>query len=85
MLSSTGVSLTMRPVAELENQTGFHTEPAGSFTAASPARRPYTSPSSSEFDASRLDPITPVRAHSPAAYRPGMLARPSRSVRMPPM
>ena len=37
---------------------------------ASTARGPNTMPSSSEFDASRLAPCTPVSAASPAAHRP---------------
>ena len=39
----------------------------GSSSAASAARRPKTRHSSSEFDASRFAPCTPVAAHSPAA------------------
>ena len=39
--------------------------------AASAARRPKTRHSSSEFEARRFAPWTPVQAHSPAAYRPG--------------
>ena len=44
---------------------------ARSSAIASPARAPNTAPSSSEFDASRFAPCTPVRATSPTAYRPG--------------
>ena len=40
---------------------------AGSASAASAARRPKTRHSSSEFEASRFAPWTPVHAHSPAA------------------
>ena len=40
-------------------------------------------PSSSEFDASRLAPWTPVQAVSPAAHKPGRVVAPSRSVRTP--
>ena len=40
---------------------------AGSASAASAARRPKTRHSSSEFEASRFAPCTPVQAHSPAA------------------
>ena len=44
-----------------------------------------TRPSSSELEASRLAPWTPVHATSPQAYRPGTLVRPSRSVMTPPL
>ena len=53
-------------------------------STASIARAPNTMPSSSEFDARRLAPWTPVHATSPAAHRPGSAVAPSRSVRMPP-
>src|SRR5699024_3301713 len=52
---------------------------AASAAAASAARAPNTAPSSSEFEASRFAPCTPVRAHSPAASSPGRELRPSRS------
>ena len=42
--------------------------------------RANTRPSSSEFDASRLAPCTPVHATSPHAHRPGSVVAPSRSV-----
>ena len=59
---------------------------AGSPRARSaPIRSANTRPSSSELEASRLAPCTPVQAHSPQAYRPGTLVRPSRSVRTPPL
>ena len=41
-------------------------------------------PSSSEFDASRLAPCTPLHAVSPHAQRCGSVDAPSRSVTMPP-
>ncbi len=50
-------------------------------------RRPAgakTMPSSSEFDASRLAPMTPLQATSPAAQRPGSDVAPSRSATTPP-
>ncbi len=37
------------------------------------------------FEASRLAPCRPVQAHSPTAYMPGSVERPSRSVAMPPI
>jgi cytosine deaminase len=48
-------------------------------------RAPKTSPSSSEFEASRLAPWTPVEAASPQAHRPVSDVRPERSVSIPPM
>ena len=51
---------------------------------SSAIRRAKTSPSSSELEASRLAPCTPVQAASPHAYRPGIEVRPRRSVRTPP-
>src|SRR5262249_29453782 len=56
----------------------------GPSSATRPARRPKTRHSSSEFEASRLAPWTPVHAHSPAAYSPGTDVRPSRAPTMPP-
>ena len=53
-------------------------------STSSAIRRPNTSPSSSEFEASRLAPCTPVQAASPQAYSPGTEVRPERSVAMPP-
>ena len=47
---------------------------------ASTTRGANTRPSSSEFDASRLAPWTPVHAASPHAHRPGSVDAPSRSV-----
>ena len=47
-------------------------------------RRPNTRPSSSEFEASRFAPCTPVQATSPHAYSPAIEVRPCRSVRTPP-
>nr|BFF20157.1 hypothetical protein GCM10025730_36780 [Promicromonospora thailandica] len=64
--------------------------PCGSFPASNrsttsrAAREANTMPSSSEFDASRLAPCTPVQATSPTAYRPSTDDRPSRSVTTPP-
>ena len=58
---------------------------AGSSSAASAARRPKTRHSSSELEASRFAPWTPVAALSPAAYNPGMSVRPTRSVTTPPI
>ena len=51
---------------------------------ASTQRAPKTMPSSSEFEASRFAPCTPVQAASPAAQRPGSAVAPSRSVSTPP-
>src|SRR5271165_4264330 len=48
-------------------------------------RSAKTRPSSSELEASRLAPWTPVHAASPQAYSPGTLVRPNRSVRTPPL
>ena len=56
-----------------------------SSASAWPARSAKTSPSSSEFEASRLAPCTPVEATSPTAQSPRRVERPSRSVRTPPM
>ena len=47
-------------------------------------RSAKTRPSSSELEASRFAPWTPVQATSPQAYRPGTVVRPRRSVRTPP-
>ncbi len=55
-----------------------------SAATASAARRPITRPSSRLFDASRLAPCSPVRATSPAAYRPSTSVRPWVSVTTPP-
>ena len=52
---------------------------------ASTTRAAKTMPSSSEFDASRLAPCTPVQATSPAAQSPGRAVAPSRSVTTPPI
>ena len=52
---------------------------------AIPALRPNAAASSSELEASRLAPCTPVAAHSPTANRPGAAVRPSASAAMPPM
>ena len=41
-------------------------------------------PSSSELEASRLAPWTPVQATSPAAHSPGRAVAPDRSVTTPP-
>ena len=58
-------SRAARPTAPREaREAGAAT---GSPSAASAARRPKTRHSSSEFDASRFAPCTPVHAHSPAA------------------
>ena len=43
---------------------------------ASASRAPNTMPSSSEFDARRLAPCTPVQATSPTAHSPGSALRP---------
>ena len=51
---------------------------------ASTMREPNTRPSSSEFDASRLAPCTPLHAASPHAQSPGRLLAPSRSATTPP-
>src|SRR6185312_19114 len=60
--------------------------------ASSPARRPNTTRSRSEFVPRRLAPWTLTHAHSPAAYSPGTAAssgpvttRPSVSVGIPPI
>ena len=53
--------------------------------ACSPATRPNTTISASEFDPSRLAPWMPTLAHSPAAYRPGSVVAQCRLVAMPPM
>ena len=58
---------------------------SGSLVAARAARAPKTKHSESEFDARRLAPWRPVQEHSPTAYRPGNVARPCRSVAMPPI
>ena len=50
--------------------------PAGPPAMSAAIRRANTSPSSSEFDASRFAPCTPVQATSPQAYRPGIEVRP---------
>ena len=47
-------------------------------------RAPNTMPSSSELDASRLAPCTPVQATSPTAHSPGSAVAPPRSVTTPP-
>ena len=51
---------------------------------ASARRAPNTMPSSSELEASRLAPWTPVQATSPAAHNPGSAVAPHRSVSTPP-
>ncbi len=51
---------------------------------ASARRAPNTMPSSSELEASRLAPWTPVQATSPAAHSPGSAVAPDRSVTTPP-
>ncbi len=51
---------------------------------ASTARGANTIPSSSEFDASRLAPITPLHATSPATQSPGSDDAPARSATTPP-
>ena len=48
--------------------------------ASAATRRPITTPSSREFEASRLAPCRPVAVTSPAAHSPGRLVRPARSV-----
>ena len=53
-------------------------------SSASVTRAAKTMPSSSEFDASRFAPCTPVQATSPTAKSPGSAVAPSRSVRIPP-
>ena len=53
-------------------------------TIAVTTRRPNTSPSSSEFDARRFAPCTPLHAVSPHAQRCGSVVAPSRSVTTPP-
>ena len=52
--------------------------------SASASRAPKTIPSSSELEASRLAPCTPVQAASPAAQSPGSAVAPHRSVTTPP-
>ena len=47
-------------------------------------RAPNTMPSSSELEASRLAPCTPVQATSPTAHSPGSAVAPHRSVTTPP-
>ena len=54
------------------------------FSMASTTRGANTMPSSSEFDARRLAPCTPLHAASPAAHSPGSDEAPSRSVTTPP-
>ena len=51
---------------------------------ASTTRGPKTMPSSSELEARRLAPWTPVQVTSPAPQRPARDEAPSRSVTMPP-
>ena len=51
---------------------------------ASTIRGANTSPSSNEFDASRLAPCTPEHAASPHDQSPGSVEAPSRSVTIPP-
>ena len=53
--------------------------------SASAQRWAKTSDSSSEFEASRFAPCTPVHATSPTAQSPGNDVRPSRSVATPPI
>ena len=53
-------------------------------TIASTTRGANTSPSSSEFDASRFAPCTPEHAASPHDQSPGSVDAPSRSVATPP-
>ena len=53
--------------AAARGRPGSRAGSPGSPSAASAARRPKTRHSSSEFDASRFAPWTPVAAHSPAA------------------
>ena len=53
-------------------------------TIAHTTRRPNTRPSSSEFDARRFAPCTPLHAVSPHAQRCGRVDAPSRSVTTPP-
>ena len=50
-----------------------------------PARRPKVIVSISELPPRRFAPCTETHAHSPAAYRPGMIVCPSTSVSTPPM
>ena len=47
-------------------------------------RAPKTMPSSSELEANRLAPCTPVQATSPTAHNPGSAVAPHRSVTTPP-
>ena len=60
------------------------TGPSSPSRMASARRAPNTIPSSSELEASRLAPCTPVQATSPAAHRPGSAVAPDRSVSTPP-
>ncbi len=50
----------------------------------SASRAPKTMPSSSELEANRLAPCTPVQATSPTAHSPGSAVAPHRSATTPP-
>ena len=70
---STRVGCARSPASSDARGTDAHARGAGhvpdaaSAAIASPARAPNTAPSSSEFDARRFAPCTPVRATSPTA------------------
>lgn len=85
MLSSTGVSLTMRLVAELENQTGFHTGTGRIVHGGEPGA---TTVHQSFKQRVRREPVGSHHAGAGAfagRIQAGDARAPSRSVRMPPM
>ena len=57
----------------------------GDSTVRCTTRFANTTVSSSEFEASRFAPCTPVQAHSPQAYSPGSVVSPQTFVRTPPI
>ena len=80
-----GSSRTCSTASSPAGSTGTGTSVHGRLLARSaPIRSAKTRPSSSELEASRFAPWTPVQATSPQAYRRGTLVRPHVSVRTPP-
>ena len=81
-LDRTAADARRRPSSDRIAPVGLG--PSTPRSIASTTRGPNTMPSSSEFDARRLAPITPLQLASPATHSPGSDDAPSRSARIPP-
>jgi hypothetical protein len=85
--SAGGTSMRTPPISptpSTERMAPVGDGPATPRSIASTTRGPNTMPSSSELEARRLAPCTPLHATSPATQSPGSVVAPSRSATTPP-